>query len=339
MKVDSPDIDRQALGRVIEEQYGLCAVELRFVPGGEESYGYVLETSAQSRYFAKVYEHPPELGVRYKAANKLHTQCGLDFVVHPYATRHGEFHADLGQYAVAVFDLIDGTVSDRSAFSDEEWQQAARLAARLHRSLHCPALPSLPEEGFEIWFEDWLSSVLSATGDSRPLDSECEREARALLARERDDILIALEELKQLAGRAQAIPFERALTHGDLTPENLIKDHDGGLHLIDWGKVAIAPPERDLVNWIGERFEPFLEAYVGSYDRVPRLYPELFAFFRTFLVLWGITDYGSWILLKDADPVEKQHAWTALQQRLPIKHEQIEEDGVGEAIRRVTGGS
>jgi hypothetical protein len=196
VKVDSADVDKQALRRLLEEQYGLCATALRFVPGGEESYGYLLETPAPSRHFVKVYEHPPELSVRYQSANKLHTRCGLEFVVHPYATRHGAFHAGLGAYAVAVFDWTEGTTSDRDGFSDEEWMQAARLTARLHRSLDCPELPSLPEERFGLWFGDWLSSVLGATEETRPLDSACEREARALVAREKDDILLMLGELK-----------------------------------------------------------------------------------------------------------------------------------------------
>ena len=337
MKVDSSNIDKRALRQLLKDQYGLCAAVLSFVPQGEESYGYILETLAQSRYFVKVYEHPSELNVRYEAANRLHTQCGLEFVVYPHATRHGEFHANLGEYAVAVFDFVDGTVSDQSGFSNEEWKQVASLTATLHKSVQCPALPSLPVERFEIWFEDWLLRVLSATEDTKPLDSECECEARKLLTCEKNDILMTLEKLKQLAEHARRTTFEQALTHGDLKPENFIKDSGGSLHIIDWSKIAIAPPERDLVNFVGERFELFLEAYVSSYDKAPRLHPELFEFYSYFLILWGIADYGSWILLEDADLAEKEHVWTELQQRLPVNHEQAQADGVGQAIKHVIG--
>lgn len=337
MKVDSSDIDKLALHRLLKDQYGLCAATLSFVPEGEESYGYILETSTHSRYFVKVYEHPSELNVRYEAANRLHTQCGLEFVVHPHAIRQGEFHAKLGEYAVAVFDFVDGTVSGQSGFSDEEWKQIAGLTASLHKSVQCPALPSLPVERFEIWFEDWLLRVLSAAEDTKPLDRECERKARKLLACEKNHILMMLEKLKQLAERARATTFEQALTHGDLKPENFIKDSGGSLHIIDWSKVAIAPPERDLVNFCGERFELFLEAYLSSYDKAPRLHPGIFEFYSSFLVLWGIADYGSWILLEDADIVEKEHAWSELQQLLLLNHERFQAEGVGQAIKRVMG--
>jgi thiamine kinase-like enzyme len=338
MKIESSDIDKRELHKLLRDQYELCAAALTFVPQGEESYGYILETAAQSRYFVKVYEHPSELNVRYEAANKLHTQCGLEFVVHPHATRHGEFHADLGGYAVAVFDFVDGAVSDQSGFSDEEWKQVANLTASLHKSVQCPALPQLPVEQFEIWFEDWLLKVLSATDDTKPLDSECERETRKLLTCEKNDILITLEKLKQFVEQARATTFEQALTHGDLKPENLIKSSRGSLHIIDWSKISIAPPERDLVNFVGERFELFLTAYVSNYaDKAPRLHPELFEFYSYFLILWGIADYGSWILLEDANIVEKEHAWVELQQLLPINHEQVQTNGVEQAITRVIG--
>jgi len=337
MKVDSSSIDKQALCRLLKDQYGLYAAVLSFVPQGDESYGYILETLAQSRYFVKIYEHHSELNIRYEATNRLHTQCGLEFVVHPLATRHGEFHSNLGEYAVAVFDFVDGIVSDQNGFSDEEWKQVASLTASLHQSVQCPALPSLPVERFEIWFEDWLLRVLSTTEDTKPLDSKCACEARKLLICEKNDILMTLEKLKQLAERACTTTFEQALTHGDLKSENFIKDRGGNLHIIDWSKVAIAPPERDLVNFVGERFELFLEAYVSSYDKAPRLHPELFEFYSYFLILWGIADYGSWILLEDADLVEKEYAWTQLQQHLPVNHEKVQADGVRQAIKRVIG--
>jgi hypothetical protein len=60
VKVDSTNIDKPALRRLLKDQYGLCAATLSFVPQGEESYGYILETSAQTRYFVNVYEHPSE---------------------------------------------------------------------------------------------------------------------------------------------------------------------------------------------------------------------------------------------------------------------------------------
>ena len=339
MKVEPAKIDKQELRRLLRDQYELSVTSLDFVPQGEESYGYILETSAQAHYFVKLYPHPSELNVRYKAANRLHTACGLEFVVHPHATRYGKFHVDFGEYALAIFDFIEGTVSDQTGFSDNEWKQTAILTAALHKSLTCPKLPSLPVEQFEIWFEDWLLKVLHITEETKPLNNECESEAKKLLMLEKNDILMTLDKLKQLADRIPTIPFQPVLTHGDLKAENFIKDSSGNLHLIDWSKIAIAPPERDLVNFVGERFDLFLTEYVNSYDEILRLHPELFEFYRYFLTLWSIADYGSWILLEDADLMEKEHAWTELQQYFPMNRERVRIDEIRQVVRSVTNGA
>jgi hypothetical protein len=126
----------------------------------------------------------------------------------------------------------------------------------------------------------------------------------------------------------RATGFQPALTHGDLRPENWIRGAEGSLHLIDWTKVAVGPPERDLVNVRGPRFERFVEAYASSYARAPRLRPELFEYYGYFLTLWGIADYGSWVLLEDADRSDKEHAWRALQQLLPVDHRRIQVAGM-----------
>ncbi len=336
MKIEPANIDKQELCQLLKEQYQLWVTALNFVPQGEESYGYIVETAAQSRYFVKLSEPQPELGVRYKAANKLHTECGCGFIVHPHPTRRGEFHAAFGGYAVAVFDFIDGTVSDQPEFNVKMWEQAARLTAALHKSITCPMLPSLPIERFEIWFEDWLLKVLHVAEETKPLDNECECEARKLLALEKDDILLTLNKLKQLGEKIGKTSFHPVLTHGDLKAANFIECKDGNLYLIDWSKLAIAPPERDLVNFIGDRFDQFLITYVNSYGEGLQLQPDLFEFYSYFLVLWSIADYGSWILLEDADVAEKEHAWVELQLYLPMRREQMQIDEVRQVIQSIT---
>lgn len=337
MKSESSSIDKQSLFRLLKLEYGLEIVAFNFVPIGEESYGYIAQTLAGMQYFIKLNQNPSDLAVKYEAAHRLHMQCGLNFVVFPHKTRQGTFHADFEPYVVAVFDFIKGTISEQHGFTDEEWQQAAMLTALLHTSSPCVLLPTLPTEQFQLWFREWLLNVLDAVEDAQPRVSWCEDQARILFASEKSDILATLRDLESLLERVDAIQYEQALTHGDLKPENFIKEHNGNLHIIDWNKVAVAPPERDLVNFIGERFELFLARYVQVWERPPKLYVELFEYYVYFLKLWSVADYGSWLLLEKADLVEKQHAWQELQQCLPINHGHIRDElnTVGQVIQRL----
>ena len=106
------------------------------------------------------------------------------------------------------------------------------------------------------------------------------------------------------------------------------------IFIIDWSKIAIAPPERDLVCLVRERFELFLTHYARACQRPPRLHPEIFEYYVYYLILGGITDYGSWILLEDASLAETQYAWEKFEQHLPIDHQraQAELDEISRVI-------
>jgi thiamine kinase-like enzyme len=127
------------------------------------------------------------------------------------------------------------------------------------------------------------------------------------------------------------------VTHGDLKIENWIKDREGKLYLIDWSKIGFAPPERDLINFTGERFESFLLQYLQAYEHPPKLHPEFFEYYSYFLVLWSIADYGSWILLEEASLAEVSHAWQELNRYLPINHKDIQAE-VNKASQILKGG-
>lgn len=335
MKVESPQIDRSALGRLLEAQYGLQATRLTFVPQGEESYSYILQTDVHSRHFIKVSPASRQLGERYEATHGLYAHCGLGFVVAPHATQAGAYCVDMGEYAVAVFDFVEGVGVAPDAWREETWRQMACLTAALHQSVSCPSLPSLPVAPFALEFEEWLLRVLDAADGTTPLAHACEREARALLAQEKPAVLAALAQLKELARRAQAAATTQVVTHGDLKPENFLLDDAGCLRLIDWTKLALAPPERDLVNFLGDRFEELLESYLACFAIAPRLQPALFAFYSEYLRLWAVADYGSWVLLEDADLVEKEFARDALQQQLPPNGRTVQVEEIRVVLERL----
>lgn len=337
MKVDSPDIDKTALCQVLAG-YGLEVRGLAFIPRGEESYCYVAEAADGARYFVKVFEGwPEELATRYRVAHRLLTQYGHEYVVAPRVTEHGELLCRLGTWAVAVFDYVAGSVLSPHEGTDDEWESAAALMASLHTSVDSFALSALPRERFDVWLRDWLMRVLAAADDAAVSGGRYRRQAKRLLSDQRDDVVATLKWLERLAKRARAIEWEPALTHGDFTSENLIRDEQGRFHLVDWSKLGVGPPERDLVNFVGERFESFLAAYVRNCALPPGLHLDLFAYYRCLLLLWAITDYGSWILLEQAAPEDEEEAWRALSRLFPIDCDGMQEEmrSLGKVIDRV----
>jgi hypothetical protein len=232
--------------------YGLEVRGLAFIPRGEESYCYVAEAADGARYFVKVFEGwPDKLATRYRVAHRLLTRYGHEYVVAPRETEHGEPLCRLGTWAVFVFDYVAGSVLGLNKGADDEWESAAAVMASLHTNADSFALSSLPRERFDVWLRDWLMRVLAAADDAAVSGCRYRRQAKRLLSCQRDDVLTTLEWLEQLAKRARAIEWEPALTHGDFTPENLIRDEQGRLHL--FGASLAWPPPSETWSTLSER--------------------------------------------------------------------------------------
>jgi len=83
------------------------------------------------------------------------------------------------------------------------------------------------------------------------------------------------------------------LCHGDLIGDNLLRDRGRRLWLVDWDGATLAPRERDLALFAGQRFERFLADYerVADYRRFD-LDPDLVAFF---LLRRNLDDLVDWL--------------------------------------------
>jgi spectinomycin phosphotransferase len=108
---------------------------------------------------------------------------------------------------------------------------------------------------------------------------------RRLLATRGDVLSQAFERYDRLCASLQSSSEPWVVTHGEPHSANFVHTESGGLHLIDWDTVRLAPPERDL--WIlFERGDDALPEYQGaSGGIVPR--PE---FLKLFGLRWMLTD-------------------------------------------------
>ncbi|MGH7866509.1 MAG: phosphotransferase family protein, partial [Candidatus Dormibacteraceae bacterium] len=111
-------------------------------------------------------------------------------------------------------------------------------------------------------------------------------------------------------------------THGDPNLDNWLVDPHGNLHLVDWGELALAPPERDLFAFTGHRFPAFWECYQNARGRL-LLRLDAFAFYFYRWTLQEIADYGTRLLFRTGAPSDAAHAWAQLQHYLPVRHESI----------------
>jgi len=171
--------------------------------------------------------------------------AGLEFVIAPLPTdAGGVVHMVEDRFAVALYPHVEGeshpwgpypTRADRLAVLD--------LIAALHRA---------PETARSAARRDDLAipgrgDLGAAVADlDRPWRTgPCGEHARALLNEHAGAVGAAMWRYDRLAADVMGSPDRMVLTHGEPHRANTITT-TGGVVLIDWDTVLIAPPERDL---------------------------------------------------------------------------------------------
>jgi Phosphotransferase enzyme family len=324
MKTEPRDIDPIELSRLLHVEYGFETVSLTHLAKGEDSYCYVVEAVAHRKYFVRL---QPARGratseAALRIAQGLSEHCSLPEIVGAIRTRDRPLMCSYGRYRVAAFPFIEGPTAWEMGLSESQLTAGARVLRRLH-SCDPSGLLELPVERFHNPFRQPIHGLLKTPpgGTSRSTDPPSSQ-ARALLQAEQAELLETLSRVERLGRKLRRLDVGLVVTHGDPNLDNWILSPDGSLHLIDWGDLALGPPERDLFAFAGKQFAPFLEAYTSA-RRKCRLNLDVFEFYFYRWALQEVSDYGSRLLDDDLNAIEREHAWTELQNYLPIRHESI----------------
>jgi spectinomycin phosphotransferase len=183
-------------------------------------------------------------------------------VPRPQPTSAGTLWSWLDGLQVTVVAFVDGgPLTDEDLAAAEVAGQAARLVAAVHGCTPALAVPIPFAEALQVGSAAeglWRClAKLEQGGDAHGLLAE----ARDLVWPQRAALLDRLARLQALADAVRCRPSGRVLCHGDLIGDNLLRDRDGGLWLVDWDGAALAPRERDLALFAGPGFGRFLDGY------------------------------------------------------------------------------
>jgi spectinomycin phosphotransferase len=316
-------LDTRVITAALERAWGISADDLRYCPVGGGAYHWVATESDGRRWFVTCddLDTKPWLGTNRDTvfANLLRAYgtavdlraSGRSFVVAPTATREGVAAVRVDdRHSLAVFDHVEG--------EPQEWGRPVPLATLLElveilAALHttapqtsAPLSRSFVVPGRAV-FEEALGD-LHRPWQAGPLSDVVRRE----LVEHVDTIWHWLDQLDRFASGAAIATADLVLTHGEPHPGNLIR-HDGGLRLVDWDTVALAPRERDL--WMIAEADPSaIEAYRKLAGRAPD--PEALTAYR---LLWTLADLASFTAQLRAEhhrSVDNERALVAAQRIL-----------------------
>jgi len=243
-----PNIAEEQLRACFQNQYDLIPVTLAFLPRGldynagvyrmvsEQGTAYLLKVTSRPLY------EPRCLVPRY-----LNDQ-GITSVVAPVPTRSGALWTQLEKWTVIVYPFIDGDTSF-TGMTNEQWKEVGTIFKQIHQVMLPPeGFASLRKETFDpTEYTRWVRTFETQHLHSRHGGSESSRALRADWLAHQSTIHTAVASLEKLAAELQSRTVPYVISHADLHPANLLRDHAGHVCVIDWDEVMLAPKERDFI--------------------------------------------------------------------------------------------
>lgn len=268
------DIDAADLQVALQAGWEFGAVSVNYRPVGFGSHHWLAVSADGARLFVTVDDLDAKLhgaqdsadrvyarlNSAFRTAFALRSRAGLGFVVAPLPDAHGQvLHRVHDRYSMVVHPFVVG----RQAGPDGEFRTAAdRYAAlRLVIALHGTSSATVRTDDFVVPGRDKLERLLDNTAarwDSGPYAEP----ASALLRSHSGGVARLLAGYDLLADRAAARPERMVVTHGEPNAANVLRTA-GGMVLVDWESVLLAPPERDLWHF-GAQDQSVLIRYAAA---------------------------------------------------------------------------
>ncbi|MBN1262607.1 MAG: aminoglycoside phosphotransferase family protein [Anaerolineae bacterium] len=306
-----PVIDQDALLGALRAAYGIPARRVRYFPTEWSDYCYVVTGADDRRYFLKL--HPPQRVASASAASSLdfylplihtlHAQGILPHIPYPIETTEGRLTADFAEYRLILVHFIEGEVLGQARLETAEYQRyIARLVGVLHASTSVLSMPNPLVEQYALAFEPVLKDMLCTLPALPKQATDSQRVLRDFVAPRTEQFLDFVRRARELQAHARALDKPRVICHTDLHGENMMRDTDGELYLLDWENAMLAPPEHDLFFFAGEA--GFWEDFLPQYERVAGtayLDAEVFGFYYYRRALEDMTECMVHILHGNGD--------------------------------------
>ena len=254
------DLDRSQLRQALESRWGLRDPQLDYLAVGFGSHhwraidsrgkrGFVTvdDLESDSRTVADTDSAFATLDRAFRTAAVLRDNATLEFVVAPLFDREGAVIRRLShRYAMTVSPLIDGQSSEYGPYERlDDRRVMGALLGRLHAATEQVPTDLPRREDFALPSRAALVEALhdlDRNWDSGPFAEP----TRKLLQDSAHELERRLQEYDELAAGVRESSDSWVITHGEPHRANVIRNPQGGVHLVDWDTTLIAPRERDL---------------------------------------------------------------------------------------------
>lgn len=305
-------INRLELAEEIQV-FAPSTAKIEFLPIGEDSWVYRCgELLISVR--RDIQGHVP---TAYEAAFELRN-LGHEYVVAPLARPDGSVVGNIQGFPIVVFPFIEKgeSLAQCRVISSESGIALTRLIDRLHCESSIRTM--VPTEDFGLPFLANLERTIEELEGPYQEAGPFTRPLQGLIAGYRDVLRKAIRTAQDLGAECRHCADRFVLTHGEPSAANVI-GLGSRLHIVDWGALRWAPPERDWfhtirtmgvgpryqertlsfyeVRWFLSELAEYICVFAGAHDRSldtiamwERLYSCVAGTEAGYTPAWGIRD-------------------------------------------------
>lgn len=322
------------IGEVLQQSYGITPTAVVSRAVGADAHAAVYRIDARhGQWWLKCRRYQVNPAV-WDSLHWMRGTLGIKEIVAPWPTLAGAASAQRWGLQFTLFPYIEGQSGFEAPLSATQWQQLGHVLRRLHEArlpeAMARALPQVALDGDALLtVGQWLQQPSAlATASDRWGEA-----FRAVWQQQHGRIAQLHARAEELQQGLQDQVAELRVCHTDLHAGNLLMDTAGGLHLIDWDGLALAPRERDLMfvggavggRWGRERPQGFVEGYGEDLGNA-----RWIAWYRHVRVLQDLIEFQQMLLGAEA----QQRAVQQRRQALHFLGEQFAPGNVVDAAER-----
>ena len=300
--LEKPDLQDGKIIACLQDEYGLLAVQVTFLPLGADRDTAVYRAVAddETAYFVKLRRGVfDETSV---ALPKCLSNQGIVQIIAPLATKTGQLWANLDAFKLILYPFVEGHDGYEVDLSDRQWVDFGTALKRIHTAVVPPALiRRIQQESYSPHWREIVKMFLEHV-ENDAFDDPVAAILSAFLKARRDQILDLVGRAERLARALQSRPLEFILCHSDVHAGNILIDANGAFYIVDWDNPILAPKERDLMfvggGLMGARHTPQEEEtlFYRGYGQT-QIDPTALAYYRYERIIQDIAVFCERIFL------------------------------------------